>query len=618
MEKKIFHASNQSGFIGVLIVVILLAVSLVIASGVSFVAFSETVAARHQADSSRALLAAEGSLEDAILRLVDPSLNDPLFPYNLDVGGASVTISRETLQNGSKKITALADFAGDVRKIEAIIEINASAVSFHYGAQVGEGGVNMKNGSRIIGNVYSNGSIIGQSGAIVTGDALVAGAPAVLGVSFEQTTGYMPFGIQTEGYYRVDPAQQFRLASFTTVSKVSLYLAKNDTLSDASVFLVHDDNGKPARPDRMISSGSLEASRLGSQLAWIDVNLSPERALNPGNYWIVINTPGLQQEGHFWKWGRDSNSGYENGRAKTSFDWTYANWDPVDGDLAFRVYSPGPVNKIDTLTVQGNAKAHDIRSSTVGMSAYGYNFNYGTIGQNAYFDSITSCTIGWNAYFNVKSGCTVGGQQVSPNTPPEDLPPADFPVTPGNIAEWQAEAESGSVINGNYTFANGEAVSVGPAKITGNLTVSNNSVLTVTGTIYVLGEFLVDNGATVQLAGGYGSSSGVILVGSETEVKNNSIMRGSGSPGSYLMVVSIASDAEDAAVKLDNGSFGSVFSSTAGTIKIKNNTEVKSVAAYRLELDNNAVIRYEDGLVNAFFTSGPGASWRLLNWEEVE
>ena len=36
------------------------------------------------------------------------------------------------------------------------------------------------------------------------------------------------------------------------------------------------------------------------------------------------------------------------------------------------------------------------------------------------------------------------------------------------------------------------------------------------------------------------------------------------------------------------------------------------------KINNNAVIEYEAGLENANFASGPGGSWQLKRWREIE
>jgi hypothetical protein len=55
-----------------------------------------------------------------------------------------------------------------------------------------------------------------------------------------------------------------------------------------------------------------------------------------------------------------------------------------------------------------------------------------------------------------------------------------------------------------------------------------------------------------------------------------------------------------------------------GTIRMSNNASAKGVTAHTLYLDNNAVVTYESGLANVNFSSGPGGSWDIISWKEIE
>ncbi len=61
--------------------------------------------------------------------------------------------------------------------VTILANINSSTVSFHYGVQVGAGGVQMSNGSEIIGNLFSDGNVSGNG--TITGDVTIAsGTPS--------------------------------------------------------------------------------------------------------------------------------------------------------------------------------------------------------------------------------------------------------------------------------------------------------------------------------------------------------------------------------------------------------------------------------------------------------
>lgn len=64
--------------------------------------------------------------------------------------------------------------------IKTQIEISTDAVHFHFGAQVGDGGLSMGNNAGVLGNVYSNGDIIGSGGNNITSDVWVAGTSTII------------------------------------------------------------------------------------------------------------------------------------------------------------------------------------------------------------------------------------------------------------------------------------------------------------------------------------------------------------------------------------------------------------------------------------------------------
>ena len=77
-------------------------------------------------------------------------------------------------ENGAKEITATGTAYKMIRKSKIKLA-NNDGVSFHYGVQVGDGGIVMENSSFIQGNVFSNGAIVGQNSNLVKGDIISAG-----------------------------------------------------------------------------------------------------------------------------------------------------------------------------------------------------------------------------------------------------------------------------------------------------------------------------------------------------------------------------------------------------------------------------------------------------------
>jgi len=154
-----FHKNNQKGF--ALFYVTILVLAIIIASGmnISVLTYNQQKIFQNIVKSTQAYYAAEAGLEDALLRLE----NDMNLPssYSFNVGTASVTNNISNESANLKIITAEANSFDRIRKMKVNYQVSTQDVSFYYGAQIGEGGMEMRNGSMVDGNIYSNGTVFG-------------------------------------------------------------------------------------------------------------------------------------------------------------------------------------------------------------------------------------------------------------------------------------------------------------------------------------------------------------------------------------------------------------------------------------------------------------------------
>ncbi|MBM3206295.1 MAG: hypothetical protein FJZ43_01605 [Candidatus Staskawiczbacteria bacterium] len=203
--------------------------------------------------------------------------------------------------------------------------------------------------------------------------------------------------------------------------------------------------------------------------------------------------------------------------------------------------------------------------------------------------------------------CTVTG---SISTQSAEIQNQPLPILQSQIDTWKSDAENGGIITGDYTITNNQSVILGPKKITGKLTISNNSTLVITGTIYVVGNILFDNNSTIELDSSYGSLGGIVLSDGKVETKNNASLNGSGQEQSYILVLS--TNTANNAIVVDNNATGAIFYASAGGVELKNNVRAKEITGYKVKLNNNAIVEYETGLSDLNFTSGPGGSWEFI------
>ncbi len=305
------------------------------------------------------------------------------------------------------------------------------------------------------------------------------------------------------------------------------------------------------------------------------------------------------------------------------------------------VYSNGPVEgasgaKITgDLTIAGANSADDVevlgtlRANTIEDSK---------VCGDAFYQAIDSDSLN---FLNNPSSPTCS----SPLTPGSSNPgspnpaPQEMPISDSQILNWKNDAALGGTITGNCgdngvsgcNIPNNGALSLGPKKINGNLVLTKKQTLIVTGTLYFTGNLDMDSssGATVKCDPAFGSYSCVVIFDGWIHIKNNSVFQGSGTAGSYILVLTTLQNCNgqdgasgcthhNAAIDLHNNATGAIFYASDSMINLHNGVNVTELTANKLELDNNAIVTYEQGLANAQFSSGPSSGgWDIINWKEI-
>jgi len=240
-------------------------------------------------------------------------------------------------------------------------------------------------------------------------------------------------------------------------------------------------------------------------------------------------------------------------------------------------------------------------------------------GADAFTYSCESCSVGGKLYLSGGTAvdCTAGGGITSS----EPVSKKPLPITQEQINNWETEASSSEIWAG-VEIGIGETQSFGPRKIEGSLRIRNKGTLIMKGTIWVTGTTTIENGATVKLdQNSYGSKSGVLIVDNgKIMVENGAVLEGSGKEGSYLMLLSTntSQTEDDPAIYVKNNALVAIFYTTMGLITLDNNTEAREITGYKIIIKPNAVIKYKTGLIDTLFTSGPGGSWKVTSWKEIE
>ena len=561
-----------------IVVLFFVFISLTILAGIITPVVREFKIAGTTLSSKNAYFLAESGVEDVLYRIRNN--RQVGASETLVLGTSSATTTITDISGSQKQIVSLGDVNSNQRKVNLSVTTGVG-VSFSYGVQTGKGGFTMANNSSIIGSVYANGPITG-SGSI-TGSATSANS-ATLTADQSNGSGVPAYDVTfANANATQDFAQSFQVSDTEVVNKAQLYLKKVGNPSNLTVRIVNNASGSPSTVTK--ASGTLSASLVSTNYGWVDVVFSTHPQLDAGTtYWIVVDAS--TNASNYYRIGANGN-GYSGGSSKIgqySGTWNLTSPSTVDG--FFSLYTGGITGLISGITVgtgsTGDAYANTVNNSTIRGTNYCQN---GT------------------------------GNNKTCNTTLSDPVEVAMPISDQNIQDWKDAAAAGGTTTGNYSLS-GSSGTLGPRKISGDLMVQNNSTLTVSGTLWITGNVNISNNATVRLSSGYGSSEGVIIVDGTVSIGNNANFLGSGTSGSYVMILTTSNSS--GAINLQNNAGAVILYASNGTINVSNNAGAKSVTGYQISLSNNVTITYDSGLANSNFSSGPSGSYNISTWKESQ
>lgn len=569
---------KNKGAAMMIVVLFFMFISLTILIGVITPVVREFKIVSDNFNSKQSYFLAESGVEDILLRLrnnMDFDANETLV-----LGTSSATTAITDISSSEKEIVSLGDINNIQRRVNTTVSTGVG-VSFSYGVQSGKGGFLMDNNSSVIGSVYSNGNITGSG--TITGSAISANS-ALLTSDQSNGAGFPDYDVTfCNTNITEDFAQSFKISENEIINKVQLYLKKVGNPSNLTVRIVTNSGGVPGTTtltSKTLSSTLVSTTNYG----WVEVPFDSNPELIAGTtYWLVID--GSYSSSKYYKIGANDN-GYENGVSKIGkYNGTWNNNSPTSLDGFFNIYIGGINGLISGIDIGDNgvgiAHAHTVNSSTVEGVKY----------------------------------CQSTNNSPACDTSRPDPVQVPMPISEQNILDWKDEALTGGTYTGNY-IVDDTSASLGPKKINGNLIVTNNANLTITGTVWVTGDITISNNAIVQLHSSYLSSDAVMINDGIVDVSNNAVFYGSGTVGSYIMILSTSSSSS--AITLGNNAGAIVLYAANGTVNVSNNAGAKGINGYYIHLNNNAVITYESGLMDSNFVGGPSGSWNISQWKETE
>ncbi len=164
---------NNKGYAALVSVILATTIGLIIVTSMTSIMITREKIVRNVLASAQSYYTSESGIEDMLLRMTDADLSYE-ESYDLSLAGATTTI--DLVENdGTYNISSYGDKDGYARALEVSLTPISEGSSFNYGIQTGQGGMLMKNDSTIVGNLYSNGNVVGVNSAHATGDVWVVG-----------------------------------------------------------------------------------------------------------------------------------------------------------------------------------------------------------------------------------------------------------------------------------------------------------------------------------------------------------------------------------------------------------------------------------------------------------
>ena len=173
------NKTNKKGFAVIMTLLLVISLVLVVSFSITIIIINENQIDKNLVLSAQSYYSAESGIEDGLLRVMN---NDYKYASSNNFNFDGSAVSQDITQTGNSTIIeSRSSYQSNERKVKTELTITTDDISFHYGVQVGEGGLVMGNNSSIIGNLYSNGSVTGSG--TITGDIVVV--TEVNGLSIE-------------------------------------------------------------------------------------------------------------------------------------------------------------------------------------------------------------------------------------------------------------------------------------------------------------------------------------------------------------------------------------------------------------------------------------------------
>ena len=588
----------KTGYVMLLTTIIFMMFSIIIILGISTLTIKQVFLSRDIWSSKQSYYLSEAGAEDVAYRLKYSIFGSKLESIETLSLNNYEAVTRIASSYSEKTITSLSDQDGYKKSIEMKF-IQGSGISFNYGILSGNGGFVITGGSNIVGNVYSNGNILGGSGVHITGSAIAASGGTILKDEANEMPTPNPNSITfNNAYASRDFAQSFKPSTTLAIQKIKIYIKKTNSPSDFVVNLMSDVSGNPGS---VLATSVLNAGDVTTNFGWTDLIFTQNVVLTKDTtYWFVIN--GIVKNGKtsIDTYTIGANNIYSKGVAKTGVSG--GSWNNTNLDGYFSTYFGSVPSKI-----YGNEGDYMYIGSTSTDVAWASDVSHVNLTGNLYCDSGT----------NNANGIICNTSKSLPDT-------LAIPISGANIDQWKSEFATGGTYSGDF-LVDWRGGIVGARKITGDLIVNGGGTLMVTGTIWVQGNIVLTGGGKIKLSPSLGSNSAIILTDGYVNIDGGGQFEGSGISGSYPIVVSTSicpkvspCATNNSAISLSGGAGAVVLAAPYGKVNINGGSGARSITGDSIYISGGGTVTYESGLANISFASGPSGGWKISGWEELE
>lgn len=225
-------------------------------------------------------------------------------------------------------------------------------------------------------------------------------------------------------------------------------------------------------------------------------------------------------------------------------------------------------------------------------------FNSSTIEGDAKTNGNIKCngspTITGNATAagTIDNGCTVNGTKTA-NAGSQTFPTFDYQF-------WRDKANVNNDPISGFTLGSGDVRTYGPKKITGDVTLNNDSKIKLTGPVHITGKLSMHSDSRIELDQSLidAGNGTVLVVDDDVKMNNSSNITPAAGPSFIILGASDTGVAVEFNGDSNSPQNGPVIFATNGTVKVNNSTKSVTVIANKIELRGDSLVKFETAVGN--------------------